>query len=165
MAQPIGGPEMMAGGSRGHARIARNALTMLAVRLGTGPCQAYGGDFAVILEPRRVVFPDVSVSCEPDADDGDRGTASPVVVIEVLSPSTASHDLGDKATAYRRLPTLRHLVLVRQDRVGVQHFHREAEGQDFSLTELDKVDALLRLSAVGVEIVLAALYAQVAMTG
>lgn len=153
---------MMTGGSLNHSRLARNALTALAARLGDGPCEALGGDAAVLLGPHRVAFPDVSVSCEPEAD---KVLVRPVVIIEVLSPSTASYDLNDKATAYRRLPSLRHLVFVRQDRIGVQHFHREAASQEFALTEIDRVDGVLRLTAVGVEVGVAELYARVAFSG
>ena len=131
---------MMAGGSANHSRLSRNALSALVARLRTGPCEAFGPDLAVILGPRHVFFPDVTVSCEPVREEG---VDHPVVVFEVLSPSTAAYDMGDKAAAYRTLPSLRHLVLVSQDRIRVQHFHREADGRDFTLTELASVDAIL----------------------
>ena len=73
--------------------------------------------------------------------------------------------MGDKAAAYRTLPSLRHLVLVSQDRIRVQHFHREADGRDFTLTELASVDAILALTAIGVEMTAAELYAQVVFGG
>jgi Uma2 family endonuclease len=113
----------------------------------------------VILGPQRVVFPDASVSCGPVAG---MGADRPVVVVDVLSPSTAAYDLGDKASAYRKMPSLRHLVLIQQDRIRVEHYHRDAEGEDFTLTEIDRVDGLLALTAIGVEITVAELYAQVA---
>jgi Uma2 family endonuclease len=71
-------------------------------------------------------------------------------------------DPGDKASATRRLPSLRHLVLIRRDQIRVEHYHRDAEGKDFLLTELDRVDALLSLPALGVGIPVAELYARVA---
>jgi Uma2 family endonuclease len=156
-----GAARMMTGGSPNHARISRNALTLLSARLGTGPCEAFGGDLAVVLGPQHVVFPDASVSCEPVTG---MGAERPVVIIEVLSPSTAAYDLGDKASAYRRVSSLRHLVLIWQDRIRVEHFHRDAEREDFTLTELDRVDSLVPLNAVGVEIAIAELYARVAFT-
>jgi Uma2 family endonuclease len=157
-----GAARMMTGGSPNHARLSRNALTALSARLGAGPCEAFGADLAIILGPRRVVFPDASVSCEPVAGTGvDR----PVVIVEVLSPTTAAYDLGDKASAYRRMPSLRHLVLISQDRIHVEHYHRNAEGEDFVLTELDRVDGLLALTAIGVEISVSELYAQVTFAG
>jgi Uma2 family endonuclease len=157
-----GAARMMTGGSPNHARISRNALTVLSARLGAGPCEAFGGDLAVILGPQRVVFPDASVSCEPVSGIGaDR----PVVIVEVLSPSTAAYDLGDKASACRKLPSLRHLVLIRQDRIGVEHYHRDAGGEDFVLTEIDRVDDPLALTAIRIELTVAELYAQVAFAG
>jgi Uma2 family endonuclease len=154
-----GTARMMTGGSPNHARISRNALTVLSARLGVGPCEAFGGDLAVILGPRRVVFPDASVSCEPVTG---MGADRPVVIVEVLSPTTAAYDLGDKASAYRRMPSLRHLILIRQDRIRVEHYHRDAEGEDFILTELDRIDGVLALTAIEVEMTVAELYAQVA---
>lgn len=65
------------------------------------------------------------------------GIDRPVVIV---SPSTAAYDLGDKVSAYRRMPSLRHLVLIRQDRIGIDHYRRGAEGKDFTVTELDRVD-------------------------
>lgn len=153
---------MMTGGSLNHSRIAGNAYFALRSRLGRGRCEAFGSDAAVILGPRRVVFPDASVSCEAETGTS---VARPVVIVEVLSPSTEAYDLGHKAAAYRRLPSLRHLVLVHQDRVAVQHFHRETENQEFSLTELDQVDGRVMLIAIGVEITLHDLYAQVVPAG
>ena len=153
---------MMTGGSLNHSRIAGNAYFALRSRLGHGRCEAFGSDAAVILGPRRVAFPDVSVSCEAETGTS---VAQPVVIIEVLSPSTEAYDLGHKAAAYRRLPSLRHLVLAHQDRVAVQHFHREAENQEFSLTELNQVDGRLILTAIDIEITLLDLYAQVVLTG
>jgi len=152
---------MMTGGSLNHSRIAGNAYFALRSRLGRGRYEAFGSDAAVILGPRRVAFPDVSVSC--DAETG-TSVAQPVVIVEVLSPSTESYDLGHKAAAYRRLPSLRHLVLVHQDRVAVQHFHREAEDQEFSLTEVNQVDGRLMLTAIAIEVTLLDLYAQVVLT-
>jgi Uma2 family endonuclease len=157
-----GAARMMTGGSANHARISRNTLTVLSARLGAGPCEAFGGDLAVILGPQRVVFPDASVSCEPVTG---MGVDRPIVIVEVLSPSTAASDMGDKASAYRKISSLRHLVLIRQDRIGVEHYHRDADGKDFVLTELDRVDGLLTLTAIRAEITVAELYARVAFDG
>jgi Uma2 family endonuclease len=154
-----GTARMMTGGSANHARMSRNALTLLTARLGSGPCEAFGGDLAVILGPQRVVFPDASVSCEPVTG---LGAERPVVIVEVLSPPTAAYDMGDKAFAYRKMPSLRHLVLIRQDRVRVEHYHRGPAAEEFILTELDRPHGLPVLESIGVTITVAELYAQVA---
>ncbi len=74
------------------------------------------------------------------------------VVVEALSPSTATCDLGGQAVACRRTPTLRHLVCVPRDRVAVRHLRREAASEGFRLTEIERADGALALSAVGVEL-------------
>jgi Uma2 family endonuclease len=157
-----GAARMMTGGSPNHARLSRNALTALAARLGAGPSEAFGTDLAVILGPKRVVFPDASISCEPVTG---MGVDRPVAIFEVLSPSTAAYDLGDKASAYRKLPSVRHLVLISQDKIRVEHYHRDAEGTDFVLTEIDRVDGILSLTALGIEISVAEVYVQVTLGG
>ena len=162
----IGGEAVaMTGGSLNHSRIARNALVMLQSCLRAG-CEAFGSDAAVVLDETRVAFPDVSVSCGgADGPETGMDVARPVVVVEVLSPSTAAYDLGAKAEAYRRLPSLRHLAFLHGDRIAAQHFHRAAAGDEFALTEIARVDGRLALDAVGVEIVMAELYAQVVLAG
>ena len=60
------------------------------------------------------------------------------------------------------MPSLRHLVLIRQDVIRIEHYHRGAEGEDFILTELDRVDGLLALTAIGVDMTVSELYSQVA---
>lgn len=78
---------MMTGAPLNHGRLPRNALTALATRLGAGRCEAFGPDFAVILGPRRVVLSDARVSCEAETGSA---LAHPVLIVAVLSPSTAS---------------------------------------------------------------------------
>jgi Uma2 family endonuclease len=53
---------------------------------------------------------------------------APVMVVEVLSPSTATRDTGAKLADYFRLPSLRHYLIVRTDRPTVIH-HRHGDGE------------------------------------
>ena len=116
----------------------------------------------MILGPRHVLLPSASLSCEPDAGPG---LTKPVVVIEVLLPTTAGYDLGGRVLAYQRLSSLWHLVLIRPDRIAVQPDHRDAEGQEFSSTEINRADDVLQLTAIGAQIPAAELYAQVTLAG
>lgn len=91
-------------------------LVQLAGRLGSGPCQVFSPDLAV--EPGgHYACPDVTVASKP-AERGEHRPAitSPTAVVEVLSPSTAGWDRGDKAEAYREIPSLQALVFVATDR-------------------------------------------------
>jgi Uma2 family endonuclease len=80
----------------------------------------------------------------------------PVVIAEVLSPGTQRHDRGDKRLAYSRLPTLKHYVLIAQDRMQVELY---APGDYRNCQRYERPEEQLRLEAIGFSITLAELYA------
>lgn len=77
-----------------------------------------------------VAYPDVTVVCgDPEFLDGRRDVIkNPIVLVEVLSPSTQNYDRGEKATLYRMMPSLREFLLVRQEPVFVEHNRRLPDG-------------------------------------
>ena len=110
---------------------------------------------------KSYTYPDIAVVCaEPRFQDGQFDSLlNPSAIVEVLSPSTAAHDRGDKFAHYRRMESLREYVLVAQDRVRVERFTRR--GEDWVLTELSQPDDLLRLDSIGCEVALRDIYAKV----
>jgi Uma2 family endonuclease len=153
----------MAGGSRNHNRIAANVLSALVVALRGGPCEAFGSDMKVATADGLYTCPDVMVVCGEVQVIGQRleAVTNPVALVEVLSPSTAAYDRGDKFEHYRSIPTLREYVLVDQDAVRVEHF-RSGETGEWASSLLAAPGDKLRLSSVGVEIPLAQIYERVA---
>jgi Uma2 family endonuclease len=93
---------MMTGGSAAHVTIAMNLAFALRHALrGTG-CRPFGSDMKVIAN-HPVRYPDISVICRP-VGDRDNHLSDPVVIIEVISPSTEREDRGRKnSTISRRL--------------------------------------------------------------
>lgn len=72
-------------------------ITALSNRLERRDCVVLTSDALVETPAREAGFyPDVSVFCRPGADLGDAALTDPVLVVEVLSPSTRNFDLGDK---------------------------------------------------------------------
>ena len=81
----------------------------------------------VKIDEHTAYEPDALVHCgEPLADDAVIVPA-PVIVVEVLSPTTNARDAGAKLADYFRLPSLRHYLLVRTERPTVIH-HRRGDG-------------------------------------
>lgn len=78
----------------------------------------------------------------------------PMVIVEVLSPTTQRNDRGDKRLAYRQLPSLREYVLVSQDRVRVELFAEEA-----SSVILERAEDRLVIASLDFSISLAEVYA------
>ena len=66
------------------------------------------------------------VSCETVEDDAIR---EPVIVIEVLSPSTSGRDLTRKVALYERVASIRHYLAISQEEVFVYHFRRDETGR------------------------------------
>ncbi len=108
----------IAGKSPIHAAICVNVGTSLNDQLrGTG-CRVHASDLRVrVLETGLVTYPDVTVVCaRAEIDPENKLTiVNPKVVVEVLSPSTAAYDRGEKLTHYQRIPSLREVVLVAHD--------------------------------------------------
>ena len=97
---------------------------------------------------------DLVVTCTP-LSRGLRHTAEPVLIAEVLSPSTAVRDRGLKLDDYRRIPSVREILLVSSEERRVQHWRRDGERWVVE----DRIgDAELRLETVAAPIPLAAIY-------
>ncbi|MBX3190694.1 MAG: Uma2 family endonuclease [Labilithrix sp.] len=118
----------MAGGSVEHGRLVTRLTVLLSAALAGRPCVVLPADVRVrIRAADRATYPDVHVICgqvERDPDD-EHAVVNPVVIIEVLSDSTAETDRGDELADYRRLRSLREYVLVSQRERRVDVYRRD----------------------------------------
>lgn len=152
----------MSGASLEHNRITVNLLSDVKRQLRSGSCEPFGSDMRVEVPlPRKYVYPDLSIVCgEPEFADSEFDTlVNPLVVFEVLSPSTERFDRGTKFVWYRRVSSLREYVLVSQAEPRVERFVRR--GQEWVLTEATGLDAAIRLETVGCDLALADIYERV----
>ena len=138
----------MVGVTRKHATVAGNVFNLVTTHLGDGPCRAYMSDVKLRVEAANAFYyPDVFVTCDSRDHQADDFMSSAVLVVEVLSPSTAAYDRGEKFAAYRKLAGLREYVLIDPDRRRIEYFRRgegdlwvlHEPGPDRSLT-LQSVD-------------------------
>lgn len=152
----------MSGGTYTHAIIARN-LTF-SIQNATGPrCIATQSDVRVRVSPAGLyTYPDVVVVCgEPKYIDGRKDTvANPILIAEILSPSTEAYDRGFKSTHYRKLESLQEYLLVSQSEPHVEVFRRQASG-DWLLSESDGLEAACNLESLPCRIQLKDIYSQV----
>jgi Uma2 family endonuclease len=121
----------MAGGTREHGARAANVITLLNVALRGRPCQAHTSDVRIRIRATGLdTYPDVSVVCgaaEHDSDDVDAIT-NPIVIVEVLSPSTEQYDRGEKLEHYKKIPALQEVVFVAHDEPRVDVLRRRPDG-------------------------------------
>jgi Uma2 family endonuclease len=91
-------------------------------------CEALPDGMTVRIDDHTAYEPDAVVHCGEALADDAVIVPAPVIVVEVLSPSTATRDTGAKLADYFRLPSVRHYLIVRTDRPTVIH-HRRGDGE------------------------------------
>jgi Uma2 family endonuclease len=97
---------------------------------------------------------DITVTCEPG---GYRGIAAePVLIVEIQSPSTERDDHFVKLPHYQSLPSVQEILYVESERVAATVYRRT--GEVWVTIDLDGGDARLRLTSIGLDIALSALY-------
>jgi Uma2 family endonuclease len=135
---------MMAGGTIGNAVIAGNIWRALDRQLRGSACKAFS-DQVKVRTAKRIFYPDVFVRCGP-IDPSATVVDDPVVVVEVVSPSTKNVDWGEKLHEYRITPSIRHYLIVSGFERRITHWRREGEHWVDELAEAAGV--VLRLDAV-----------------
>lgn len=153
----------MTGGTSGHSLIAVNLAGELRQRLKQRPCKVYFSDLRVRIPHAGIyVYPDVTVVCgESLFEDGHRDILlNPILIIEVLSPSTESYDRGRKFEYYQALDSLQEYVLVAQGRPRVEHYLRQ-DGHVWLYTDVSGLDSSVSLTSIGCQVPLAEIYDKV----
>ena len=148
------GPVAMTGGTAGHADVQRNLAIAVGGRLRGKPCRFYGSDLKFQVAEGHVRYPDGMVVCSP-VDRTATIVYDPVVVFEVLSPSTARDDRIVKAREYQATPSVQRYVMLEQDAVGATVYARSGNAWTH---EILVADSILALPEIEVKLPLADLY-------
>ena len=148
------GPVAMTGGTAGHADIQRNLAIAVGGRLRGKPCRFYGSDLKFQVAEGHVRYPDGMVVCSP-VDRTATVVYDPVIVFEVLSPSTAGNDRIAKAREYQATPSVQRYVMLEQDAVGATVYARSGDAWTH---EILVANSILALPEIGVSLPLAELY-------
>ncbi len=148
---------LMAGGTETHARLISNLHFMLRSALRDSDCTGYTDALRVQVEAHNLyTYPDLSVVCGEAvfADERRTNLLNPVVLVEVLSPSTERYDRTTRGRLYRSMPSLEGYVTVSQDSPAVDVLTRTDDGWLLRSEE----NAQVALPPLGVTLALADLY-------
>jgi Uma2 family endonuclease len=157
----------MSGGTHTHALIIGNLGGELRNALRKRRCLVTPIDLRVRVAPAGLyTYPDVVVVCgEPRYADNQIDTLlNPILLIEVLSPSTEAYDRGFKSAQYRTLESLQEYALVSQAEPRVEVFRRQ-EGGHWLLTEFAGLEAVCRFESVDASVGLVEVYDNVTFGG
>lgn len=157
----IGGtPVLMAPASKAHTVIKTNVARHLGNKLAGRACRVYG-DGVEIRTASMSVIPDVAVECGA-IDFGTPAIAEPILIAEVLSPSTAVDDIGRKWQGYCLIQELQHYLVVAQDSRFVTLHTRTGPA---SFMETVHLDGEIDLPALGISLSLDEIYEDVTFPG
>jgi Uma2 family endonuclease len=111
--------------TKGNAYVAlRNAIAARGLA-----CQAFPDGMSVRIDDRTVYEPDALVRCGPPLPGDAIELTDPIIVVEVVSPSSRGIDRGAKLASYFSLPSVRHYLIVDTDKRVVIHHRRDEGGQ------------------------------------
>jgi Uma2 family endonuclease len=103
----------MAGGTAAHASVSLNVASALKSHLRGTPCQSFMADMRLNVQASDAYFyPDVFVTCGAEQRAEQQAKTDAVLIVEVLSPSTAAFDRGAKFGHYRLLPSLNEYLII-----------------------------------------------------
>ncbi len=150
----------MTGGTAYHAEIMLNVGFALGLRLRGGDFHFYSSAMRIRVSLARYLYPDLSVVCgEPELDERAINLFNPTLVAEVISPTTANKDRGFKRDLYQSLPSLQVYLVIEQVKAQVEVDSRQDDS--WQSQEYAGLDAIVPLPALGCDLPLAEIYADI----
>ena len=119
----------------GHAEAKFNAAMTLrsAIEANNLPCKTWINGLGVRIDDGTLYEPDALVRCGDRLGGDAQEVSDPVIIVEILSPSTRSKDIGEKMEAYLSLPSLHHYLIVDAGKRKVIHYHRDQGEVEFRI--------------------------------
>lgn len=152
-----------AGATESHVVIVGNVSANFHAQLRNKKCKTYTNDMRVKVNTTGLyTYPDIVVVCGvPKFEDDHRDTLlNPVVIIEVLSPSTENYDRGTKFEHYRTINSLSDYILVAQNKIHVEHYVRQSD-RSWLFSEFKSFEDKFQIESIGCELVVEAIYEKV----
>jgi Uma2 family endonuclease len=153
---------MMVGATRGHGRIVMRIARLLQDQLDSREWEVIA-ELGLDAGPETLRYPDIVID-RAGGSDRDYTATTPVVLIEVLSPSSVGIDLRDKAAEYLQLPSLSAYLVFAQDAAKAWVWRRGTAGFPATPTEISGHDKVIRVEAPNLALPLADIYAGIKPT-
>lgn len=154
-----------AGASENHVDIVGNINALFHAQLRNKKCKAYSNDMrAKVCITGLYTYPDVVVvSGQRKFEDDHRDTLlNPIMIVEVLSPSTENYDRGTKFEHYRTIDSLSDYILVAQDKIHVEHYVRQSD-RCWLFSEVKSINDKFQIKSIECQLALEEIYEKVEM--
>lgn len=154
----------MSGATDLHSQIVSNLVALLRPIVRGSTCRVFSQGLKVRIDVAAAFYyPDVFVACDPRDAESRRYKSFPKLVVEVLSPSTAAYDLGEKFRNHQRLESLEEYVVIDSERFLVNVYRREPDGR-FRI-EFVEPGGVLELQSIGAQLPAELVYEDVVLGG
>lgn len=151
----------MAGASDKHHRISLNLTKLLDNHLDDSECETFMTDMKFKVDKTTFYYPDVFVTCEGNPESAFY-REKPILIIEVLSPSTRQTDKREKLRVYQQLSTVQEYVIVEQDKIKVEIHRRQTDGRWITYYyDKSDHDETIEFQSVELELTLEEIYRRV----
>lgn len=148
----------MSGGSFNHARISGNTFSAFNVKLRGKCCTPTNSDMRIETPNGLITYPDTAIFCgQPELTENQCALLNPIVIIEVLSPSTRRYDESGKFALYRSIPSFQDYLLIDCEKIFVQHF-RKIENNEWILHDYFYLADAIALNSIQETIYLYEIY-------
>ena len=155
---------VLSGGTATHSRITVEITICLNISVRRTNFQVYNGDMRIwIPNFNQGTYADVLVvNGDPEFnDDRTDEILNPLLIVEVLSPSTEAYDRGDKFRKYRSISSFCEYLVVSQSETYVEQYLRLEKGDRWQLQTYDQLDQIITLESLKVELPLQEIYRRV----
>lgn len=151
----------MAGASDKHHRISLNLVKILDDHLEDKECEAFMVDMKVKADQTTFYYPDVFVDCSENPESPFY-REQPILIVEVLSPSTRQIDKREKLRVYQQIPTIQEYIIVEQEKMHIELHRRQPDGRwiTYFYNETDR-DEIIEFQSVELKITLDEIYRRV----
>jgi Uma2 family endonuclease len=153
----------MTGGSVNHGIITMNIGTQLNLQLNDRDCRVTSSDVRILVMSKHAYrYPDVTVFCgKPEYAKGRTDTiTNPILLVEVLSPSTALTDRNDKLAEYTQIESLQTYLLVSQQEARVEYYMRH-QSNTWLYSVANGLDDMIALPSLSCTLALSKIYQKI----
>jgi len=154
----------MAGGTIEHGLICGNIFGEIRANLRTkkSNCRPINSEVKLHIQSiNRFLYPDAMVICGDieKSEDEINAVTNPILIVEVLSKTSASYDRGDKFYFYRQIKSLQEYILIEQDKAQIEIYKRESDL--WKITRISGLESKLYLTALDISIDIEEIYRDV----
>ena len=150
------------GSSRRHNLIGSNTTIAIGSRVRGHKCEVYVNDMRVKLAQHNYCYPDVVVvNGEPTFEGKELDILlNPTVIVEIMSKSTLNHDKTEKLDRYLAMPSVREILLVKEEDMRVEHYFKQTQNQWTYKIYVNRED-VISIESINCKVSLSEIYSQI----